>query len=451
MSATSLPLCTQARVVVEVAGGITVYPARAEGDRWRAVWCEGGRRRQCESVSEAGLAARLVKVTERLTHDAPGLEEPGAALIAHYLSPSRHPADRPWSRKHADTQTRLCRKYLTPVIGHLRCEDIKTSDFHAAVNTAPTAGEGNRLARCISALVTAGLDAGYLTNPRLRNVRWQPGDRPAPEPRTTIAGESPLFVDQADIPASDDVTTLAEALAYLDADYELMAYTAAYTGLRWGELAALTLDQIDTEGRDDHRRPQDHRDRRHPAPRSTQRPQEAAHHLPPPHPRRLPPRPAPRRPHRSRPRRAQRRRQPARPDLPLTTRHLVAVLQLRPPRPERRLPRRRLARREHEALDLAQPPPRLLHHRPAHLAHRPRRRLPPRRPRQHPHHPRHVHRHHRRHPPPRPHRHRLEQQRRPQRRPKPTMRDTNRCRALADRTRHESRERPPGRLQVGSP
>ncbi len=236
-------------VVVEVAGGITVYPARAEGDRWRAVWCEGGRRRQCESVSEAGLAARLVKVTERLTHDAPGLEEPGAALIAHYLSPSRHPADRPWSRKHADTQTRLCRKYLTPVIGHLRCEDIKTSDFHAAVNTAPTAGEGNRLARCISALVTAGLDAGYLTNPRLRNVRWQPGDRPAPEPRTTIAGESPLFVDQADIPASDDVTTLAEALAYLDADYELMAYTAAYTGLRWGELAALTLDQIDTEGR----------------------------------------------------------------------------------------------------------------------------------------------------------------------------------------------------------
>ncbi len=43
-----------------------------------------------------GLAARLVKVTERLAHDAPGLEEPGSALIAHYLSPQRHPADRPW-------------------------------------------------------------------------------------------------------------------------------------------------------------------------------------------------------------------------------------------------------------------------------------------------------------------------------------------------------------------
>lgn len=175
-------------VVVEVAGGVTVYPARVEGDRWRATWYEGGRR-ECESVSESGLAARLVKVTERLTADAPGLEEPGSELIAWYLSPWRHPADRPWSRKHADAQARLCRKYLAPVIDCLRCEDIKVSDMQAAVNAAPTAGEGDRLARCISALVNAGIDGGYLTSPRLRNVRWQPGDRPASEPRTSIASE----------------------------------------------------------------------------------------------------------------------------------------------------------------------------------------------------------------------------------------------------------------------
>ena len=40
------------RVVVEVEGGITVYPARRAGDRWRAVWYEDGRRRQCEAVTE---------------------------------------------------------------------------------------------------------------------------------------------------------------------------------------------------------------------------------------------------------------------------------------------------------------------------------------------------------------------------------------------------------------
>ena len=238
-----------ARVVLEVAGGVTVYPPRSEGGRWRASWYEGGRRRQCESVSESGLAAKLAKVSERLACDAPNMELPGSELIGWYLSPARHPADRPWSRKHADTQARLCRKYLTPVIGQLRCEDIKTADFQAAVNAAPTAGEGDRVGRCVSALVTAGLDAGYLASPRLKNVRWQPGGRPVPEPRTTIAGESALFVDQADIPAATDVTALARALAYLSPDYELMAYTAAYTGLRWGELAALTLHQVDTPAR----------------------------------------------------------------------------------------------------------------------------------------------------------------------------------------------------------
>jgi hypothetical protein len=112
------------RVVVEVAGGVTVYPARGVGDRWRAVWYEGGCRRQCESVSEAGLAGKLEKITQRLVADAPGMERPGADLIGFYLSPDRHPAGRAWSRKHAETRRRLFDRYLAPVIGHLACQDI---------------------------------------------------------------------------------------------------------------------------------------------------------------------------------------------------------------------------------------------------------------------------------------------------------------------------------------
>jgi hypothetical protein len=153
------------RLVVEVAGGITVYPARGVGDRWRAVWYEDGKRRQCESVTEAGLAAKLEKVNVRLAADAPGLERPGTDLIAHYLSPGRHPAGRPSSRKHADTQRRLCQRYLAPVIGHLACEDIKISHMQAAVNAAPTGGEGARVRRCISALVGAGITGGYTGQP----------------------------------------------------------------------------------------------------------------------------------------------------------------------------------------------------------------------------------------------------------------------------------------------
>jgi hypothetical protein len=49
----------------------------------------------------------------------------------------------------------------------------------------------------ISALVTAGLEGGYLANPRLAKVHWQAGDRPLPPPRVSVAGELALWIDPA--------------------------------------------------------------------------------------------------------------------------------------------------------------------------------------------------------------------------------------------------------------
>ena len=52
----------------------------------------------------------------------------------------------------------------------------------------------------ISALVTAGIDAGYLVNSRLAKVHWQAGDRLLPAPTVSVAGESAQWVDPAEIP-----------------------------------------------------------------------------------------------------------------------------------------------------------------------------------------------------------------------------------------------------------
>ncbi len=152
--------------VIELECGITVYPAREEQGRWRAVWYENGERQQCEAASEEKLAARLEKVTERLEADAPNMERPGADLIAHYLNPDRLPADRRWSRKHAHTQRRLCERFAAPVIGDVACQDIMTWHMQQVVNAAPTATEGARVHGMISALVGAGVEGGYLANPR---------------------------------------------------------------------------------------------------------------------------------------------------------------------------------------------------------------------------------------------------------------------------------------------
>jgi integrase len=232
--------------VIELEHGITVYPARAKGGRWRATWHEAGQRQQCEAATEEKLAAKLEKVTERLAADAPNMTKPGASLIAHYLDPDRLPAEKRWSRRHADTQRQLCQRFAAPIIAAVTCQDITTGHTQKIVNAAPTAGEGDRARRMLSALVNAGIGGGYLANPRLAKVHWQAGDRPLPAPAVTVAGESHLWVDPAEIPSDDDITRLGQALAAgRHGDRcELMANTAAYSGLRWGELAALTIAQV---------------------------------------------------------------------------------------------------------------------------------------------------------------------------------------------------------------
>ena len=122
-----------------------MYPARDECSRWRAVWHEAGERQQCEAATEQKLAAMLEKVEIRLEADAPGMRQPGAALIAHYLDPDRLPVQARWSRKHAHTQGRPCALYAAPVIGTVACQDIKASHMQRIVNAAPTAGEGDRV------------------------------------------------------------------------------------------------------------------------------------------------------------------------------------------------------------------------------------------------------------------------------------------------------------------
>jgi hypothetical protein len=166
-----------ARPVIEVECGILVYPPEAGGEPWRAVFTENGQRRYRQGATEALLAAKLEKVTERLRAGAPSMERPGADLIAHYLDPDRHPAQKRWSRKHAHTQLRLCERFAAPVISAVTCQDIKTEHMQQVVNAAPTPGEGGRVAGMISAMVAAGIAGGYLTSARLKEVHWQAAGR----------------------------------------------------------------------------------------------------------------------------------------------------------------------------------------------------------------------------------------------------------------------------------
>ena len=89
LTVAEFPDLQPARVVVEVECGILVYPPEEAGEPWRATFVENGRRRFRQAMTEAELAAKLAKVTERLRAGAPDMQRPGADLIAHYLDHDR--------------------------------------------------------------------------------------------------------------------------------------------------------------------------------------------------------------------------------------------------------------------------------------------------------------------------------------------------------------------------
>jgi hypothetical protein len=281
------------------------------------------------------------------------------------------------------------------------------------VNAAPTAQEGKRLHALVSALVGAGITGGYLASARLKQVHWQANGWPSPSAQATLVGESVLFVDPAEIPAHADVAKLGLALAASPPRgqlYELMVNLAAYTGLRWGELAALTITQIDQAartitvdrkvveigGRLFTETPKNRKLRRTIYPRATPQAYPLAEMVT----------------ARIAQARAEQETGTNPPGLMFPS---PGGKHWRASNFSRRVlaaayPGRRMARhhqQHHPALDLdlAQPAPRVLQHRPVHLGHRRHRRLPPGRARQLPHHPRPLRRRHRRHPRPRPHRH----------------------------------------------
>jgi hypothetical protein len=221
---------------------VTVYPTRFTGDRWRAVWDGNDRRRQCESVTEDGPAGAGYRAADR------GRAESGAAGVGPgrvLPVPGPAPGERAvvaQARPYPAAAVRAVRRAGDRGVA---CQDIKVAHMQEIVSAPATPGEGDRVRGVTSALVAAGIAGGYLLSPRLREVHWQAAGRPLPAPRVTAAGGRGC--SSAEMPSGADVACLGQALGagrHGDRD-ELMAQAAAYSGLRWGELAALTIPQAD--------------------------------------------------------------------------------------------------------------------------------------------------------------------------------------------------------------
>ena len=300
-----------------------VPAARPAGSRGGRCSPRTGSGRFRQGATEAKLAAKLEKVTERLRADAANMERPGADLIAHYLDPDRLPGRASGGPASTPTPSGGCASGSPPrssARSPARTSRPGTCSRSSTPRRRP--GKATGCTGCSRPWSPRASRAGTWPARGWPRCTGRPGTARCPRPRVSVAGESALWVDPAEIPSDSDIGKLGRALAaglHGERD-ELMASTAAYSGLRWGELTALTIGAGRPGRPRHHRGPQGDRGRRAPVRRGTQVPQVPQDDLPAPHPGRLPARREARRPHRAGPRRAGSRHQPARADLPLARR-----------------------------------------------------------------------------------------------------------------------------------
>ncbi len=243
------PTVNVRREVIQLEG-VVIYGPPEAGGSWRIRWNELGRRHDTTARSRETGITKAEAIAERLNVGTPTahLRAKGKRLVAHYLDVRRRPArGTGWSERYRDDQTSYCDRFVLPVIAEVTVKDLRPWHFQRILDAAPTASVGEHLRRCLSAMVAAGLEEGLLLARQdvLRGVRWYRAEVP------NVVEETGSYVDEADIPTAAHVHTLAQSASRQSGVWwrQLEILLVAYSGLRWGEHAALTADRVDPVGR----------------------------------------------------------------------------------------------------------------------------------------------------------------------------------------------------------
>ncbi len=235
------------REVIPLEGGVVAYGPTEGGGYWRLRWLELGRRRDTTARTRDEALAKASDLSERLNMGTPTsyLRARGDALVEHYLDARRRPTrGTGWSQRHREEQTAYCRRFVLPVIADVLVRDLRPQHFQRVVDGARTPSVAAHLRTCLSAMVAAGLEGGLLLARQdvLRGVRWT-----LPRGDSDDELQREVHVDEAEIPTARAVHALAHAAAEISHVWwrELEILLVAYSGLRWGEHAALTADRIE--------------------------------------------------------------------------------------------------------------------------------------------------------------------------------------------------------------
>jgi integrase len=219
---------------------------------WRLEYEQHGRRRQpsggrTRAAAERKMVLELRRLDAGLDDDLP--RRRGGEVLDAWLAPGQpHKGGRPWSAGTRAGYLWYTNRYLRPVLGGLRAEEWDRRVLRAVVSQAQTRKEGLQIRRRLSAFLSWALTAGYLHESQvvaLRAVQWQApaGYAEKPERAMQLGNDDTQPVE--DVMDAAMLDAIGDALQARYRHGKLFGEFAAATGLRQGELFAVTADDVD--------------------------------------------------------------------------------------------------------------------------------------------------------------------------------------------------------------
>jgi len=217
--------------------------------RYRIRYVDGlGKKRERTATSEQ-RALEIARSLDRQFAGPGGALQPGSLfskLVSDWLSGDRK--DRGWSAKQQDSMAYVARVYVIPELGSKRCDLLTSVMLNRFLAWLKSEGYSDSTVAAAQQCLRGACEWG------VENQVWGEGRSPAKRMKLPKGSKAPSSsinepIDPATVPSHAEVDALIAAAYKERPEFGLLVETAAVSGLRFGELAALTKADIDFKER----------------------------------------------------------------------------------------------------------------------------------------------------------------------------------------------------------
>ncbi|MFZ4434865.1 MAG: tyrosine-type recombinase/integrase, partial [Microthrixaceae bacterium] len=231
-------------------GRVSVVQGATGGKRFRIRYTDGlGRRRERTATTEA-TALEIARSVDRQLAEPGGALQPGAPFVnlVNDWVMAEDRSDRHWSARQFDSMSYAARCFIIPELGSKRCHEITSASLNGLLVSMKRDGYADSTVKavfqCLRGTCAWGVECQVWSGER------NPGTRMKLPRGVKNAGQSiSERIDASAVPSHGEVAAFVTAAYERRAEFGLLVETAAASGLRFGELAALTKSDVDVAER----------------------------------------------------------------------------------------------------------------------------------------------------------------------------------------------------------